>query len=649
MTDRTSRTPSELAALFLGPKGENADLLERLLTEAFRDHVFWRRNFHPEDGFEIAELDKRAPAYDRSVSILTQELYGLLAELKGGVPFFSPRYVGHMTSDLTMASLVGYFATMLYNPNNVALEGSPVTTRLELEVAAQLAAMVGFPAERTWGHLTAGGTIANFEAFWVARNVKYLPVALAGAADELGLVDLTVVDEDGRETAVAELDLWRLLNIHPRAALDLADRLLAAAPDRSLASAAVARHSVARVGYQEYGRRLAIEFGDPLPPAAVLVPSTAHYSWQKVVRALGIGADQLVHVPVDARFRMDTAALWSTLERLASSRTPVLAVVAVLGTTEESAVDRVDEILAVRRRAERELGLAFPLHVDGAWGGYAVAVTREPDGSRRPYARALAADPDGAWPSREVYDALVAVEECDSITIDPHKFGYVPYPAGAVLFRDRRVRELVATDAPYVFQAESPESVSAIGPYILEGSKPGAAAAAVWLSHRVLPLDAEGHGTLIGATARGALALHRRLATADFSPFRIVLLPEPDLNIVCFAVAHPALATLEASNALIARVHGRMSVVAGRAGKDVGYFVTKTILRSEEYGDVVVPLARELGHSVDDYRRAGGIAVLRSTVMNPFFTEKRGRTDHLEGFLAALRSELAAALAEETP
>ncbi|MEZ5313565.1 MAG: hypothetical protein R2862_07875 [Thermoanaerobaculia bacterium] len=128
-----------------------------------------------------------------------------------------------------------------------------------------------------------------------------------------------------------------------------------------------------------------------------------------------------------------------------------------------------------------------------------------------------------------------------------------------------------------------------------------------------------------------------------------MLLPEPDLNIVCFAVAHAALATLEASNALIARVHARMSVVAGRAGKDVGYFVTKTILRSEEYGDVVVPLARELGHSADDYRRAGGIAVLRSTVMNPFFTEKRGRTDHLEGFLAALRSELAAALAEETP
>ena len=124
-------------SIFLGPKAENADLFERLLLEAFRDHVFWRRNFHPEDGFVLRELDKRTPAYERATSILSQELLGLLGELKGGVPFFSPRYIGHMSSDLTMASLIGYFAAMLYNPNNVAAEASPVTTRLELDVAAR--------------------------------------------------------------------------------------------------------------------------------------------------------------------------------------------------------------------------------------------------------------------------------------------------------------------------------------------------------------------------------------------------------------------------------------------------------------------------------------------------------------------------------
>src|SRR5690606_11926495 len=100
-----SRPPLDLASLFLGPKAENAEVLERLLLEALRDHVFWRRNFHPEDGFEISELDKRRPGYEQSQSLLAQELLSLLGELKGGVPFFSPRYVGHMNADLTLASL----------------------------------------------------------------------------------------------------------------------------------------------------------------------------------------------------------------------------------------------------------------------------------------------------------------------------------------------------------------------------------------------------------------------------------------------------------------------------------------------------------------------------------------------------------------
>lgn len=640
-----SRLPLDLAALFLGPKAENADVFERLLLEAFRDHVFWRRNFHPEDGFEIPELDRRRPEAEQAHSRLAQELLSLLGELKGGVPFFSPRYVGHMSSDLTMASLVGFFATLLYNPNNVAVEGSPVTTRLELEVARQLAAMVGYPAT-AWGHLTSGGTVANFEAFWIARNVKYLPVALSGAADELGATDLPITLADGREAPIGGLGLWQLANVPARAALDAADRLLAGAADPSRAAGALARHSVGSVGYQEYGRRLALEFGDPLPPAVVLVPSTAHYSWIKICRALGIGGDQLVHVPVDRRFRIDVDALWRLLGELARRRTPVLAAVAVIGSTEESAVDPVDRLLELRERAGRELGLAFPLHADAAWGGYAISVVREPDGATRPFEAVRRDHEPARWPSHGVWSALAAVDGTDSVTIDPHKFGFVPYPAGAVLFRDRRARELVATEAPYVFHEASAASAAAIGPYILEGSKPGAAAAAVWLSHRVLPLDATGHGRLIGATVRGAMALHRRLSEGDFGEFRVVTLPEPDLNIVCFAVAHPGLATLEQANAFVARVYRRLSVAPGRPPHDLEFVVTQTVLRAAEYGEAPLPLVELLGWSAEDYRRAGGVAVLRSTVMNPFVADPRGRTDYVERFAtvlgATLRAELAA-------
>ena len=85
--------PSEaLPAWFLGPRAENAELLERLVVEALRDHVFWRRNYHPEDGFAIREMDKRREGYEENVATLTQELMGLLAVLKRDVPFFSGRY-----------------------------------------------------------------------------------------------------------------------------------------------------------------------------------------------------------------------------------------------------------------------------------------------------------------------------------------------------------------------------------------------------------------------------------------------------------------------------------------------------------------------------------------------------------------------------
>ncbi|MGI9179995.1 MAG: pyridoxal phosphate-dependent decarboxylase family protein [Longimicrobiaceae bacterium] len=633
----------DLGSIFLGPKGENAEVFERLLLEAFRDHVFWRRNYHPEDGFLVREVEKRNPAYEHSISVLSQELLGLLAELKGGVPFFSPRYIGHMASDLTMASLIGYFATMLYNPNNVAAEASPVTTRMELEVAEQLARMIGYDPARQWGHITSGGTVANFEALWVARNVQYLPVAVRWAADELGDGNLEVRLPGGQRARIGQLDLWQLLNLTPDAALDAAEALRGRIGDPARALQAMGHHSLAGLGYQEFGRRLVAEFGEQLPPGVVLVPSTAHYSWEKICRSLGIGSRQLVHIPVDRNFRMDPGALEETLRALAARRQPVIACVSVIGTTEESAVDRLDQIVEVRERSARELGIAFYLHADAAYGGYAASITRGPSGARRSYEETLADYAPEVWPQEGIYRALVALEQTDSVTIDPHKLGYVPYPAGAISFRDARVRDLVAVEAPYLFHRGASEW-GYIGRFIFEGSKPGASPAGVWMSHKVLPLDCRGYGRLIGATARGAMALHRRLRGGDWAPFNLVLLPEPDLNIVCFGVGHPTLRSLEATNDFASRIYAAMSVSEERSARQLDYFVTKTVLRTGEYGRSAVPLVQALGFSAEDYLRAGGVSVIRCTVMDPFLVARRGRVDFIEGFARTLRAVLEAEL-----
>ena len=502
-----------LRAWFLGPRAENAELLERLIVEALRDHVFWRRNYHPEDGFTIREMDKRRGGYEQSVAVLIQELMGLLGQLKRDVPFFSGRYKGHMIAEQTIAAQVGYFATMLYNPNNIAAEISPVTTRLELEVAGDLARMIGYDPAKGWGRLTSGGTVANFEAMWLARSVRYLAVTSAGAAAELGL-ELPVQTARGSTASVADLPLWDLLNISGPASLDLWE-LLWHSGSKADVQRALVNHSLAAIGYQEYSRRLALDYGDPLPAGVVLVAATAHYSWEKIVRALGIGSNQLVYIPLDTRFRMNPDALWERVAELARHRQPILACISVCGTTEESAVDRLDQVLDIRNRAERELGVTFHLHSDACYGGYAAALTRNADGARRSAADIRAAAgtdwPDDGWVS-----SITALGQADSVSVDPHKMGYVPYSAGAILVRDGRIRHLVATDPPYLSppDATGPAMERFLGRYILEGSKPGAAAAALWLSHKVLPINEKGHGYLIARTMVGA----RRLMLASALP-----------------------------------------------------------------------------------------------------------------------------------
>ena len=62
---------------------------------------------------------------------------------------------------------------------------------------------------------------------------------------------------------------------------------------------------------------------------------------------------------------------------------------------------------------------------------------------------------------------LEHIKHADSITIDPHKSGYVPYPAGALCYRDERLRFLVTWTSPYIdFQSEGVETM---GTYGLEG------------------------------------------------------------------------------------------------------------------------------------------------------------------------------------
>lgn len=520
-----------LGAWFLGVKGENACLFEDLIVQAVRHHVSERKNIYPEDPPWITERVTNDPDYTQAVAVLQQQFNKLLDMLEYSVPFFSYRYQGHMLWDLTLPSVLGYFAAMLYNQNNVAAEASPVTTLLEMEVGDDLCRMLGYHVTdrtfdktrgiccqpsthqepRAWGHITCDGTVANVESMWVARNLKFYPLAVAQALVNEPVLKsaqgLDVALPGGDCKKLVELDSWELLNIKVDDILALPGRL---EKEYGLAKDAVEvieNYTLQTLGFAQLQQRYPA-VSDSL---AILCPATSHYSWPKSAAMLGIGRNQVIKIRVDLDGRMEIAHLRSVLDQCLADHKPVAMVIGVLGTTEESAVDPVEEIVTAREDYRRK-GLEFFLHIDAAWGGYFASLLREPSAQSVAAEIKLQTTAQGCAQTLQQHPSLrvftpelamsdyvtrqyIAIKHADSITVDPHKAGYIPYPAGGLCYRNSAMRNMVTFTAPVVYHGGIDPSV---GVYGVEGSKPGAAAAATYLSHRVIRTDQSGYGRILG-------------------------------------------------------------------------------------------------------------------------------------------------------
>jgi hypothetical protein len=61
---------NSVEAWFMGPRGENGDIVERLIVEAIRDQIYWRRNYHPSDPSPISADKRISPEYVTAISSL---------------------------------------------------------------------------------------------------------------------------------------------------------------------------------------------------------------------------------------------------------------------------------------------------------------------------------------------------------------------------------------------------------------------------------------------------------------------------------------------------------------------------------------------------------------------------------------------------
>lgn len=503
---------------FLGPKGENAAFLKSLVTRVLDHAVESRALYMPDDPPIYPESHRHALRH--SERFITERLDEVLKYLRGSVPLSSHRNLSHMYWDQSLPAVTGYIAGLLYNQNNVAAEASPTTTLFEIEVGDDLCRMLGYSlpdtdqivagAIKPWGHITCGGSVANAESIWASRNLKYLALALAQAVRHEPALsaarNVTVRTLNGQRHRLLEMAPWQLLNLPLDETIALAPRIAKVggiAP--SAVEATLRNHSVQSLGLVAFHRR----YLPDTPPPLLVTPATAHYSFAKGMALVGLGRDQLAPVPVDLDGRMDLVALRALLDRCVDEQLPVMQVTAVMGTTEESAVDPLSEILSIRDEY-RAQGLEFSVHADCAWGGYFASLLREarhvPNAVTVGNAEATEADPwstllagnDPASPgilfSEYVLRQFFALPQADTITVDPHKAGFIPYPAGALCYRNGAMRDVVAFTAPVVYHGGIDPTV---GVYGIEGSKPGAAAAAVYMSHLVIRPDRSGYGDLL--------------------------------------------------------------------------------------------------------------------------------------------------------
>jgi tyrosine decarboxylase/aspartate 1-decarboxylase len=234
--------------------------------------------------------------------------------------------------------------------------------------------------------------------------------------------------------------------------------------------------------------------GQTQPGRKILASEQAHYTHGRISGVLQLPFET---VACDARGRMDVNLLAKRVER-----GDVGTVVATMGTTATGAVDALPEVLALGEKHR------FRVHADAAYGGYFM----------------LAGNLE-----RDAVRAFARIGDADSIVIDPHKHGLQPYGCGCVLFRDPGVGRLYKHDSPYTYFSSAEMHLGEIS---LECSRPGAAAAALWATQKLLPLKKRGEFARgLERGRKAAMMLFERLR----GDARFVTAFAPELDIVVFA------------------------------------------------------------------------------------------------------------------
>jgi glutamate/tyrosine decarboxylase-like PLP-dependent enzyme len=234
--------------------------------------------------------------------------------------------------------------------------------------------------------------------------------------------------------------------------------------------------------------------------------TAAHGCISKAMDLVGFGSEALRCIGVDRFHRIDVAAL---RERIASDRQAGLKPFLVVGSAGTVDIGAIDDLRALSALC-REEKLWF--HIDGAYGALGIL-------------------------SPVLAPRLAGIESADSIALDFHKWGQVPYDAGFLMVRDgRQHRETFSAPAAYLrretrgLAAGSPWPCD-LGPDLSRGFR----ALKTWFTLKTYGVEK------LGAMITRTCALAGYLEARILAEPRLELLAPVQLNIVCFRyrVAEP--------------------------------------------------------------------------------------------------------------
>jgi len=225
----------------------------------------------------------------------------------------------------------------------------------------------------------------------------------------------------------------------------------------------------------------------------------AHGCISKAMDIAGLGSDALRSIAVDDSHRIDVDALRARIARDRAVGLDPFLVVASAGTVDIGAIDNLTAIAELCREEE----LWF--HVDGAFGALAILAP-------------------------ELAALLEGIEHADSIALDFHKWGQVPYDAGFLLVRDgEKHRDAFAAPAAYLRRETRGLAAGSSWPCDLGVDlSRGFRALKTWFTLKTYGTDK------LGAVIQRCCALARYLEARIEAEPRLELLAPVNLNIVCF-------------------------------------------------------------------------------------------------------------------